>query len=55
LVEEVLDLVFLKKAERTVVDFKADREREKEVERYKRQVALYALSSGRRARLAPGY
>jgi ATP-dependent exoDNAse (exonuclease V) beta subunit len=27
-----------------VVDFKTDRELEKELERYKRQVALYALS-----------
>jgi ATP-dependent helicase/nuclease subunit A len=44
LVEGVLDLAFLEKDEWTVVDFKTDRELEKEVERYKRQVALYALS-----------
>jgi len=44
LVEGVLDLAFLERDEWTVVDFKTDRELEKEVERYKRQVALYALS-----------
>jgi ATP-dependent helicase/nuclease subunit A len=43
-VEGVLDLAFLEKDEWTVVDFKTDRELEKELERYKRQVALYALS-----------
>jgi ATP-dependent helicase/nuclease subunit A len=44
LVEGVLDLAFCDKDEWTVVDFKTDRELEKEVERYKGQVALYALS-----------
>jgi ATP-dependent helicase/nuclease subunit A len=44
LVEGVLDLAFLEKDRWTVVDFKTDRELEKELERYKRQVALYALS-----------
>jgi ATP-dependent exoDNAse (exonuclease V) beta subunit len=43
-VEGVLDLAFLEKDEWTVVDFKTDRELEKELERYKRQVVLYALS-----------
>ena len=44
LIEGVLDLAFLEKDEWTVVDFKTDRELETELERYKRQVALYALS-----------
>ena len=44
LVEGVLDLAFFDKGGWTVVDFKTDRELEKELERYKRQVALYALS-----------
>lgn len=44
LVEGVLDLAFSDKGGWTVVDFKTDRELEKELERYKRQVALYALS-----------
>jgi ATP-dependent exoDNAse (exonuclease V) beta subunit len=43
-VEGVLDLAFLEKDEWTVVDFKTDRELEKELGRYKRQVVLYALS-----------
>jgi ATP-dependent exoDNAse (exonuclease V) beta subunit len=44
LVEGILDLAFWERGEWTVVDFKTDRELEKELERYKRQVALYALS-----------
>jgi ATP-dependent helicase/nuclease subunit A len=44
LVEGVLDLAFLEKSAWTVVDFKTDRELEKELEHYKRQVGLYALS-----------
>jgi ATP-dependent exoDNAse (exonuclease V) beta subunit len=44
LVEGVLDLAFLEKGAWTVVDFKTDREFEKEIEHYKRQVGLYALS-----------
>ena len=44
LIEGVLDLAFLENDEWTVVDFKTDRELETELERYKRQVALYALS-----------
>ncbi len=44
LVEGVLDLAFLEKDAWTVVDFKTDRELEKDLERYKRQVGLYALS-----------
>jgi ATP-dependent helicase/nuclease subunit A len=44
LVEGVLDLAFLERDAWTVVDFKTDRELEKELEHYKRQVGLYALS-----------
>ena len=44
LIEGVLDLAFLENDGWIVVDFKTDRELEKELERYKRQVALYALS-----------
>ena len=44
LVEGVLDLAFCDNGKWTVVDFKTDRELDKELERYKRQVALYALS-----------
>jgi ATP-dependent helicase/nuclease subunit A len=44
LIEGVLDLAFLQEDGWTVVDFKTDRELEKELERYKRQVVLYALS-----------
>src|SRR5262249_25954720 len=44
LIEGVLDLAFLEKDVWTVVDFKTDREFEKELEYYKRQVGLYALS-----------
>ena len=40
----MLDLAFLEKDAWTVVDFKTDRELEKEIEHYKRQVGLYALS-----------
>jgi ATP-dependent helicase/nuclease subunit A len=47
LVEGVLDLAFLENDEWTVVDFKTDRELEKDLERYKRQVGLYALSISR--------
>ncbi len=44
LIEGVLDLAFLEKDAWTVVDFKTDRELEKELAHYKRQVRLYALS-----------
>jgi ATP-dependent exoDNAse (exonuclease V) beta subunit len=44
LVEGVLDLAFLEQDAWTVVGFKTDRELEKELEHYKRQVDLYALS-----------
>jgi ATP-dependent exoDNAse (exonuclease V) beta subunit len=44
LVEGVLDLAFLEKDAWTVVDFKTDREIERELEHYKRQVGLYALA-----------
>jgi ATP-dependent helicase/nuclease subunit A len=44
LVEGVLDLAFCEKDAWTVVDFKTDRELEKELAHYKRQVSLYALS-----------
>jgi ATP-dependent exoDNAse (exonuclease V) beta subunit len=44
LIEGVLDLAFLEKGGWTVVDFKTDREFEKQLEHYKRQVGLYALS-----------
>jgi ATP-dependent helicase/nuclease subunit A len=44
LVEGVLDLAFLEKDAWTVVDFKTDREFEKELEHYKQQVGLYALA-----------
>jgi ATP-dependent helicase/nuclease subunit A len=44
LVEGVLDLAFREKDAWTVVDFKTDREFEKELAQYKRQVGLYALS-----------
>ncbi len=44
LVEGALDLAFLEKDAWTVVDFKTDRELEKELQHYKRQVGLYALS-----------
>ncbi|MGA7314345.1 MAG: UvrD-helicase domain-containing protein [Silvibacterium sp.] len=43
-VEGILDLAFLEKEGWTVVDFKTDRELEKELERYKRQVGLYRRS-----------
>jgi ATP-dependent exoDNAse (exonuclease V) beta subunit len=46
LVEGVLDLAFLEKDAWTVVDFKTDRELEKELAHYKRQVGSYALSIG---------
>ncbi len=39
-----LDLAFSEKNAWAVVDFKTDRELEKELEHYKRQVGLYALS-----------
>src|ERR1019366_9338125 len=44
LVEGVLDLAFLEKDAWTVVDFKTDRELEKELGHYKQQVGLYAQS-----------
>jgi ATP-dependent exoDNAse (exonuclease V) beta subunit len=40
----VLDLAFREEKAWTVVDFKTDRELEKELQHYKRQVGLYALS-----------
>ncbi len=43
-IEGMLDLAFLEKGAWTVVDFKTDREFKKEIEHYKRQVGLYALS-----------
>jgi ATP-dependent exoDNAse (exonuclease V) beta subunit len=54
LVEGVLDLAFLEKDAWTVVDFKTDRELEKELEHYKRQVGLYALSIERATSLPCG-
>jgi ATP-dependent exoDNAse (exonuclease V) beta subunit len=44
IVEGVLDLAFREKDAWTVVDFKTDRELEKELAHYKRQVGLYTLS-----------
>ena len=44
LVEGVLDLAFWEQDAWTVVDFKTDRELEKELAHYKRQVGLYALA-----------
>jgi ATP-dependent helicase/nuclease subunit A len=44
LIEGVLDLAFLQQDKWTVVDFKTDLELGKELDRYKRQVALYASS-----------
>jgi ATP-dependent helicase/nuclease subunit A len=52
LVEGVLDLAFIEQNEWTVVDFKTDRELEKELEHYKRQVALYAIAISRATRQA---
>jgi ATP-dependent helicase/nuclease subunit A len=54
LVEGVVDLAFLEKDAWTVVDFKTDRELEKELVRYKRQVGLYALSIERATSLLCG-
>jgi ATP-dependent exoDNAse (exonuclease V) beta subunit len=51
----VLDLAFWEKEAWTVVDFKTDRELEKELAHDKRQVGLYALSSGRPASPAAEY
>ena len=42
LVEGVVDLAFREAGAWTVVDFKTDQELDAEVERYRRQVALYA-------------
>jgi ATP-dependent helicase/nuclease subunit A len=47
LVEGVMDLAFLEKGAWTVVDFKTDQEFEGELEHYKRQVGLYAVSVSR--------
>ena len=47
LVEGILDLAFWDRGKWTVVDFKTDRELEKELGRYRRQVELYALSISR--------
>jgi ATP-dependent exoDNAse (exonuclease V) beta subunit len=44
LVEGVVDLAFVEDSAWTVVDFKTDRELEKELEHYKRQVGLYATA-----------
>jgi ATP-dependent helicase/nuclease subunit A len=44
LVEGVLDLAFREQDAWTVVDFKTDRELQKELEHHKRQVGLYAQS-----------
>jgi ATP-dependent exoDNAse (exonuclease V) beta subunit len=44
LVEGVLDLAFLERDGWTVVDFKTDQELELDLERYKRQVKLYATA-----------
>jgi ATP-dependent helicase/nuclease subunit A len=44
LIEGILDLAFFDKDGWTVVDFKTDKELEKEAVHYKRQVNLYALS-----------
>ncbi len=44
LVEGVLDLAFSGKDGWTVVDFKTDRELDKELDHYKRQVRLYLSS-----------
>lgn len=44
LIEGILDLAFFEQDHWTVVDFKTDWELEKELDRYKRQVALYASS-----------
>jgi ATP-dependent helicase/nuclease subunit A len=54
LVEGILDLAFLEKDAWTVVDFKTDRELEKELEHYRRQVGLYALSIERATGLPCG-
>jgi hypothetical protein len=48
----VLDLAFREKDAWTAVDFKTDRELEREFEHYKRQVGLYALSIERADRPA---
>jgi ATP-dependent helicase/nuclease subunit A len=47
LVEGVLDLAFFEKQAWTVVDFKTDREVERELEHYKRQVRLYSSAVSR--------
>jgi ATP-dependent exoDNAse (exonuclease V) beta subunit len=44
LVEGVLDLAFREEDAWTVVDFKTDRELEKERQHYKRQIGLYAAA-----------
>jgi ATP-dependent helicase/nuclease subunit A len=54
IVEGVLDLAFREKDAWTVVDFKTDRELEKELAHYKRQVGLYALSIERATSLPCG-
>jgi ATP-dependent exoDNAse (exonuclease V) beta subunit len=47
LVEGVIDLAFFEKDAWTVVDFKTDREIEKDLQHYERQVGLYMLSIAR--------
>jgi ATP-dependent helicase/nuclease subunit A len=47
LVEGVVDLAFFEKDAWTVVDFKTDREIEKDLQHYERQVRLYMLSIAR--------
>jgi len=44
LIEGVLDLAFLEDGFWTIVDFKTDRELEKELEHYKRQLGLYSTA-----------
>jgi ATP-dependent helicase/nuclease subunit A len=47
LVEGVIDVAFLEDDSWTVIDFKTDRELEKELEHYERQVGIYALAISR--------
>src|SRR5262249_45998987 len=47
LIEGVLDLAFLDKDVWTVVDFKTDRDFEKQRQHYERQIGLYAAAISR--------
>ena len=47
LVEGMVDIAFLEDDSWTVIDFKTDRELEKELEHYERQVAIYAAAVSR--------